>query len=64
MATRDRDAGRYQRLLGHIEDDDQHPGEDLVIDMKDPAKWTIAADWLHDRAHSFLDAITKVFVSP
>jgi hypothetical protein len=44
-----------------IGDDNNHPVDELKIDMDDIANWDIAIDWLHDRAHAFIDAVNQIF---
>lgn len=60
-------AKRFQELVGTcrgIGNEGHHPSDELSIDTEDKANWDAAADWLHNRAHTFLDAVTKLFAEP
>lgn len=57
-------AQEFERLVSGcrcIGDDGSHPGDDLHVDMENPKNWDHASDWMHDRAHAFLSAATRLF---
>ena len=57
-------ASQFERLVGkcnHIGDDNNHPDDSMKIDTENPENWDIAVDWLHQRAHAFLDAVIEIF---
>lgn len=56
-------AEEFSKLVGscnHLGEDNDHPSDDLRIDMLDRANWARAADWMHERAHAFLQAAVTV----
>ncbi len=57
-------AQRFEELAGgcqHLGVDSHHPADEMRIDSEDPANWDQATEWLHDRAHAFLDAAITIF---
>jgi len=47
--------------VNNIGDPDNHPSDKLLIDLEDPENLDKAVDWLHERAHIFLDALSEIF---
>ncbi len=57
-------ADEFKKLVGtckNIGEEGHHPVDLIKIDTENTENWNEAIDWLHERAHVFLSAITQIF---
>lgn len=57
-------AAEFKKFVGtckYIGDNNNYSGDSKKIDTEKKENWDEAVDWLHERAHTFLSAITNLF---
>lgn len=57
-------AAEFEELAGgcrHVGKEGSHPGDQIEINTEDESNWDQISDWLHKRAHQFLEAANSLF---